>query len=122
MLQKLLPEGCEVPTSFESVGHIAHLNLRDELLPYKHVIGQVVLDKNSSIRTVVNKVKHCSPNQNLRRLDILSVALQLPDTFSSRVWGEACMPTPEVTRPYHCSRLALAAPLQCLFNSAGGRN
>lgn len=55
-LQKLLPQGCEVPTSFESVGHIAHLNLRDELLPYKHVIGQVLLDKNSSIRTVVNKV------------------------------------------------------------------
>ena len=45
-----------MPTSFESVGHIAHLNLRDELLPYKHVIGQVLLDKNSSIRTVVNKV------------------------------------------------------------------
>ncbi len=61
MSQKLLPEGCEVPTSFESVGHIAHLNLRDELLPYKHVIGQVLLDKNSSIRTVVNKVSSTFP-------------------------------------------------------------
>ena len=40
-LQKLLPAGVEVPTSFECVGHIAHLNLRDEHLPYKYVIGQV---------------------------------------------------------------------------------
>ena len=59
--QRLLPEGCEVPTSFESVGHIAHVNLREELLPYKHVIGQVLLDKNSSIRTIVNKVSRCYP-------------------------------------------------------------
>ena len=60
-----MPEGCEVPTSFESVGHIAHLNLKDELLPYKHIIGQVILDKNSSIRTVVNKViLHRDPMQN----------------------------------------------------------
>jgi len=25
-------------------------------MPYKHIIGQVVLDKNPSIKTVVNKV------------------------------------------------------------------
>ena len=29
-LKQLLPEGMEVPSSFETVGHIAHLNLRDE--------------------------------------------------------------------------------------------
>ena len=41
LLQRLLPEGLEVPSSFETVGHIAHLNLREELLPYKHIVGQV---------------------------------------------------------------------------------
>jgi hypothetical protein len=42
-LQRLLPQGVEVPTSFEMVGHLVHLNLRDEQLPYKNVIGQVWL-------------------------------------------------------------------------------
>jgi tRNA (guanine37-N1)-methyltransferase len=56
ILQKLLPEGVEVPVSFEGVGHIAHFNLRPEVMPFKHLIGQVVLDKNPSIKTVINKV------------------------------------------------------------------
>ena len=56
-LQKALPGLTELPSSFESVGHIAHLNLRDELLPHKQLIAQVLLDKNPSIRTVVNKVQ-----------------------------------------------------------------
>ncbi|KAL1737244.1 Met-10+ like-protein-domain-containing protein [Schizophyllum commune] len=46
----------EVPSSFAITGHIAHLNLIDEYLPYKHLIGEVILDKNHSIRTVVNKL------------------------------------------------------------------
>lgn len=57
ILQRLLPEGSDVPSSFETVGHVAHLNIRDELIPYKHLIGQVILDKNLNIRTVVNKVR-----------------------------------------------------------------
>ena len=56
VLRRLLPEGCDVPGSFETVGHIAHLNLRDEVLEHKHVIGRVLLDKNPRLKTVVNKV------------------------------------------------------------------
>ena len=57
ILRQVLPDGTDVPSSFETIGHVAHLNLRDEQLPFKHVIGQVLLDKNSpKIRTVVNKV------------------------------------------------------------------
>lgn len=41
-LQRVVPEDIgEVTHAFESIGHIAHLNLRDALLPYKHIIGQV---------------------------------------------------------------------------------
>jgi tRNA (guanine37-N1)-methyltransferase len=47
----------EIPTRFETAGHVAHVNLRDEWLPYKYWIGKVLLDKNApGIRTVVNKV------------------------------------------------------------------
>ncbi|CAE7848628.1 unnamed protein product, partial [Symbiodinium sp. KB8] len=56
VLRKILPAGMEIPSSFEQAGHIAHMNLRDSQLPYKHLIGQVILDKNKSIKTVVNKV------------------------------------------------------------------
>lgn len=56
ILRKLLPAGVEVPGSFETVGHIAHLNLRDEVADYKHMIGRVLLDKNPRLRTVINKV------------------------------------------------------------------
>ncbi|CAN0539940.1 unnamed protein product, partial [Ectocarpus sp. 8 AP-2014] len=41
LLEPRLP-GRDLPTSFEVAGHLAHLNLRDYLLPYKKVIGQVI--------------------------------------------------------------------------------
>ena len=56
VLTKILPPETEIPSSFEQAGHIAHLNLRDHLVPYKHIIGQVILDKNPAIKTVVNKI------------------------------------------------------------------
>jgi tRNA (guanine37-N1)-methyltransferase len=45
-----------IPNGFEIVGKIAHFNLKDEYIKYKYFIGQLVLDKNPSISTVVNKV------------------------------------------------------------------
>ncbi|KAL7546051.1 hypothetical protein ACHAWF_009393, partial [Thalassiosira exigua] len=51
------PPLAEIPSSFETAGHLAHVNLRPEALPYKYLIGKCILDKNSpKIRTVVNKV------------------------------------------------------------------
>lgn len=41
ILEALLPKGMIVPSSFETVGHIAHLNLKDEHLHYKHLIAKV---------------------------------------------------------------------------------
>ena len=44
-----------LPSGFEIVGHIAHINIKDELLDWRFVIGKVLLDKNPALRTVVNK-------------------------------------------------------------------
>nr|CAG4648031.1 EOG090X08TI [Moina brachiata]SVE93100.1 EOG090X08TI [Moina brachiata] len=55
VFKAVLPEGKEGCTSFSRIGHIVHLNLREHLLPYKLLIGQVLVDKMSGIRTVVNK-------------------------------------------------------------------
>jgi tRNA (guanine37-N1)-methyltransferase len=45
-----------IPSAFETVGQIAHINLRDEQLPYKYWIGKILLDKNyPTIKTIVNK-------------------------------------------------------------------
>ena len=44
VLRDILPAELAIPSAFETIGHIAHLNLRDSYLPYKHLIGQVILD------------------------------------------------------------------------------
>jgi len=57
VLRKLLPASItELPSSFEMAGHVAHVNLREECLPYRYIIGQVLLEKNNHLETVVNKV------------------------------------------------------------------
>lgn len=55
ILKAILPEGKEGCTSFSRIGHILHLNLKDHLLPYKSLIGQVLMDKLVGVSTVVNK-------------------------------------------------------------------
>ena len=41
ILRALLPESVkDVPSGFEAVGHIAHFNLREDVMPYKTVIGE----------------------------------------------------------------------------------
>jgi len=60
VLTRILPTNQninEIPSSFEIAGHIAHVNLRSEVLPYKYLIGKAILDKNSkTIKLVVNKI------------------------------------------------------------------
>ncbi|GJN31825.1 hypothetical protein PR202_gb20272 [Eleusine coracana subsp. coracana] len=73
VLQAILPEGIIIPTGFETVGHIAHLNLRDEHLPHKKSIAQVVLDKNKpKIQTVVNKTDAIQNDYRTMQLEVLA--------------------------------------------------
>lgn len=56
LLRTQIPEPIVIPTAFETIGTIAHLNLLDEQMPYKHLIGQAILLKNSTLKTVVTKI------------------------------------------------------------------
>ena len=56
VLRRYIPADIEVPTSFEPIGPLAHVNLHPEQLPYKYIIGRVFLDKNPGLKTVMNKV------------------------------------------------------------------
>ncbi|KAM3744438.1 hypothetical protein ACB098_06G053200 [Castanea mollissima] len=73
ILEALLPKGIIVPSAFETVGHIAHLNLREEHLPYKNLIAKVVLDKNKpKIQTVVNKIDAIHNDYRTMQLEVLA--------------------------------------------------
>ncbi|KAA8523084.1 hypothetical protein F0562_009507 [Nyssa sinensis] len=95
VLKQILPPGLEVPSSFEtivkySIGvtldflfelffppphncHIAHLNIADELIPFKDVIAKVIYDKNHPrIKTVVNKVGTITNEFRVPKFEILA--------------------------------------------------
>lgn len=55
IFKSVLPEDQEGLSSFSRIGHIVHLNLKEHLLPYKKLIGQVLMDKQPKCRTVINK-------------------------------------------------------------------
>ncbi|TPX63240.1 hypothetical protein SpCBS45565_g06773 [Spizellomyces sp. 'palustris'] len=95
VLRSILPDELEVPGAFESVGHIgegrsshsanlsaddglryklcaAHLNLRDQHIPYKSIIGQVLLDKNKNLRTIVNKTGNIDHTFRFFQMELLA--------------------------------------------------
>jgi len=71
-LRRILPRELPVCTSFETIGHIAHMNLREGHLPFRRIIGQVILDKNPRIRTVVNKTKNISTVYRTFEMEIIA--------------------------------------------------
>jgi tRNA (guanine37-N1)-methyltransferase len=73
-----------IPSSFEVVGHIAHLNLFPCHEKYKKIIGQVLLDKNPLIKTVVNK---CEKLENVYRNPTLELLAGRPDFVADQKEG-----------------------------------
>ncbi|KMZ81406.1 hypothetical protein PVIIG_02833, partial [Plasmodium vivax India VII] len=55
VLRKVFPSESEVIHKYEMIGHIAHLNFCERFENHKKVIAEIILDKNKSIRTVINK-------------------------------------------------------------------
>lgn len=74
ILQAVLPEEHlqEYPSGFAQAGHVAHLNLRKEFKPYGKLIGQVILDKNPKVETVVDKLDTIDTKFRTFAMDILA--------------------------------------------------
>ncbi|XP_017319020.1 tRNA (guanine(37)-N1)-methyltransferase [Ictalurus punctatus] len=72
VLRAVLPEGQDVTSGFSRVGHIAHMNLRDHQLPYKNLIGQVIMDKNPGVTCVVNKTNTIDSTYRNFQMEVLA--------------------------------------------------
>uniref|UniRef100_A0A671WEF1 tRNA (guanine(37)-N1)-methyltransferase n=1 Tax=Sparus aurata TaxID=8175 RepID=A0A671WEF1_SPAAU len=72
VLEAVLPQGQDVTSSFSRVGHIAHMNLRDHQLPYKNLIGQVIMDKNPGVTCVVNKTNMIDSTYRNFKMEVLA--------------------------------------------------
>lgn len=101
ILAATLPDGMDVPSSFETIGHIAHLNLRPEHEPFKHLIGSVILDKNLVIKTVVNKVGAIEATFRFFQMELLAGE----DKLQVEVKEEGCIFTFDYSKVYWNSRL-----------------
>jgi tRNA (guanine37-N1)-methyltransferase len=101
ILAATLPDGMDVPSSFETIGHIAHLNLRPEHEPFKHLIGSVILDKNPAIKTVVNKVGAIEATFRFFQMELLAGL----DELQVEVKEEGCIFTFDYSKVYWNSRL-----------------
>ena len=90
------------PTSYEQIGHIAHLNLRAIHVPYGRVIGRVLLDKHQpSIRTVVNKLGEVGGPYRTYAMDLLAG----DDDYDVRVIEHGIALTFDLRKVYWCTRL-----------------
>uniref|UniRef100_A0A3Q1F8X9 tRNA (guanine(37)-N1)-methyltransferase n=1 Tax=Acanthochromis polyacanthus TaxID=80966 RepID=A0A3Q1F8X9_9TELE len=72
VLEAVLPQGQDVTSAFSRVGHIAHMNLRDHQLPYKNLIGQVIMDKNPGVTCVVNKTNIIDSTYRNFKMEVLA--------------------------------------------------
>lgn len=102
VLRSLLPPDVPTPTSFETIGHIAHLNLRAEHEPYKHQIGEIMLDKLAPrIQTIVNKIKSTGGPYRTFEMEVLAGKKE----FTTRVKENGCIFTMDFEKVYWNSRL-----------------
>lgn len=102
MKELLPPDVEEVPSGFETIGDIAHLNLTGKLFDLRYLIGQVVLDKNPIIRTVVTKVGQIESTFRFYDLDCIAGD---ETSFESEVLEDKVKFKVDVSRVYWCSKL-----------------
>ncbi|KAL5360045.1 Met-10+ like-protein-domain-containing protein [Aspergillus floccosus] len=76
IISSILPEDLldEVPQGFTQVGHVAHLNLREQYLPWKTLIAELLLDKNPQIRTIIRKTEDVGTKSEFRTFPLEVIA------------------------------------------------
>ncbi|ELP87959.1 hypothetical protein EIN_418080 [Entamoeba invadens IP1] len=73
VMRKYIPKEITLPTSFETVGSLAHLNLKDEQMQYKHYIGEALLLKNfPRIKTVITKLEEITNEFRTFPLEVIA--------------------------------------------------
>jgi tRNA (guanine37-N1)-methyltransferase len=74
ILEQVLGDSSNVPSSYEQIGRIAHFNLKEELYneEKQQLIGQVLIETTASIDTVVQKVGHVSGRYRVYDYKILA--------------------------------------------------
>ncbi|CAK7566098.1 MAG: tRNA(m(1)G37)methyltransferase [Sporothrix epigloea] len=105
VLVAILPEEFhdDIPTGFNTAGHVAHLNLRDRFKPYKSIVGQVLLDKNPQLRTVINKTDLVGTESAFRTFPY--EVLAGPDDMNVEVRENNCIFSFDYSKVYWNSKL-----------------
>lgn len=105
IMSAILPEDeqGEIPSGFSQVGHVAHLNLRDEYLKHKHSIAEIIIDKNPGVKTVINKIDDVGEESEFRTFKY--EVLAGPDDLNVMVSAENCNFKFDYSKVYWNSRL-----------------
>lgn len=105
IISAILPEDDqgEIPSGFSQVGHVAHLNLRDEYLKYKNLIAEILMDKNPGVRTVINKIDDVGEESEYRTFKY--EVLAGPDDLNVTISEENCTFKFDYSQVYWNSRL-----------------
>lgn len=82
---------------------VAHLNVRNQYLPYKHIIAEVLLDKNPHIRTVINKTDNVGTENEFRTFTY--EVLGGPDDLNVEVNEAGCTFKFDYSKVYWNSKL-----------------
>lgn len=71
LLKMLLPNNIQIPNSYQIIGNIIHVNLNNEQLNYKLIIGEVLLNIKN-IKIVVTKINSINNEFRYPNLEIIA--------------------------------------------------
>ncbi|WFD26303.1 tRNA (guanine(37)-N(1))-methyltransferase [Malassezia nana] len=89
------------PSAFSMVGHIAHVNLREEYLAYRYLIGELILEKTPRVETVVNKLDTIDTEFRVFAMELLAGEPR----YEAQVSESNCLFTLDFRHVYWNSRL-----------------